>query len=323
VVYSEDPIVAVAPSPEAPAQEAEPPTETADPAPVDPRLEPMAIEEAIDAVTSADATTAFRAALTLAGDGAASSQAALRQALLRPPVIRLLSSVGFEDNRRMVPVGARSGLAKIFFALRDNGSDDARATIVALAQSRALDRLATELNDNPIDWLLLATASLRPPPAAVVRFWRAHARPDDGYTPLTIGALVQNGSGPALRLFGELLLGGAHGLDDRIGWIREEVPMNRHRPEILDFCADALGGRMPRPLKAAIIDSLFDYHYQWSHPDTHAGNPVEVVDMTGEAQIRYRGIAEQASAIPWLTEAQRVAVTRTLAALEVGFNTAP
>ena len=40
----------------------------------------------------------------------------------------------------------------------------------------------------------------------VVAFWDAHSQPDDGFGNVTIAALIENGSPPALQLFVSKLL---------------------------------------------------------------------------------------------------------------------
>jgi hypothetical protein len=92
-----------------------------------------------------------------------------------------------------------------------------------------------------IDLLIKACASLRPSPPEVVAFWEAHCQPDDGFANLTIAAVIENSSPPALELFVTSLLDPAHDESDKLEWLRQEVLTHRQNVELLRACRVGAG----------------------------------------------------------------------------------
>jgi hypothetical protein len=120
-----------------------------------------------------------------------------------------------------------------------------------------------------IDLLIRACAALRPSPPQVVEFWDAHCQPDDGFGNITVAALVENGSPPALQLFVTKLLDPAHELADKLEWLYQDVLPHRQDLELLRACRDALARGLGPPLDLTLVQVFFDYRPQeWYRPAT-------------------------------------------------------
>jgi hypothetical protein len=117
--------------------------------------------------------------------------------------------------------------------------------------------------------LIKACASLRPPPPEAIAFWEVHCLPEDGFCNLTIAAVIENGSVPALELFVKNLLDPAHAETDKLEWLRQEVLSNRHDLRLLHACGEALARGLGPPLDLALVQVLFDHRPgDWYRPAT-------------------------------------------------------
>jgi hypothetical protein len=120
-----------------------------------------------------------------------------------------------------------------------------------------------------IDLLIKACAEVRPSPPEVVEFWDAHCQPEDGFCNLTIAAVIENSSPPALALFVARLLDPAHDETDKLEWLRQEVLTHRLNLELLRACREALARGLGPPLDRALVEVIFDYRpVEWYRPAT-------------------------------------------------------
>jgi hypothetical protein len=120
-----------------------------------------------------------------------------------------------------------------------------------------------------VDLLVMACAVIKPAPPEVVKFWDAHCQPEDGYCHLTVQALVENGSPPALTLLAAKFTDSRFEDDDRLGWMRSSVLTHRNDPGLLTTCEQLLRGALAEPLKVGLVEALFDYKpAEWFAPAT-------------------------------------------------------
>ncbi len=102
---------------------------------------------------------------------------------------RLDSKVDYENA-----AGVRLRVSRLVEALGRNPAPSARKVFAAVAVDKGF--LA---EDERIIALIQASAYVRPALPELVKFWDDHCQPDDGFTPTTVTALVDNGSVPASR----------------------------------------------------------------------------------------------------------------------------
>lgn len=109
------------------------------------------------------------------------------------------------------------------------------------------------------DLLIGALSVVRPAPPPAVAFWERHCRPLDGFANLTIAALLDNRSLPALALFEAKMSDPGHDEATRVGWARYEVVPRRDDPGVLEGCGRLLAGTLPGTVRVALVEALFDY----------------------------------------------------------------
>jgi hypothetical protein len=190
----------------------------------------------------------------------------------------------------------------------------------ALAQNNAAHRVLTALTGQRAftsfeprqELLIRSLAAVRPAPEAAIRFWNLHAAPDAPYLTVTIDALADNGSEPALTLLATKLADSRLDREDRIAWMRDAVLRHRNEPAMLKMCRRLLDDNLAAQLKPSLVEALFDYREAWYLSDQPPPQP-DVRRASPEAVAELRGIGELALKQVRLTAAQRAAVERTLA----------
>jgi hypothetical protein len=168
---------------------------------------------------------------------------------------------------------------------------DASRAAVLVGLTGSATFLAQDLR---IDLLIKACASVRPSPPEIVAFWDAHCQPEDGFGNLTIAALIDNGSPPALELFVTKLLDAAHPEDDRVEWLRQNVLPHRHDVDLVRACRQVLARGLQPPLDLALVQVIFDYRpEEWYRPATVREAPA-TDGLTGPLVVEMLGLAAQA-----------------------------
>src|SRR5690349_18339748 len=136
--------------------------------------------------TETDPRRLVHAAQELAVSTSVQDQSALYQFLTHTDLLqRLDDDERYEGDRRLLRV------RRVIDRLRRNPAG--HATLAALAADRTF--LA---HPSRIDLMILACADLRPPPAQALQLWDHFSQPEDGFGFLTIEAIVQNGTPPAI-----------------------------------------------------------------------------------------------------------------------------
>ncbi len=243
-----------------------------------------------------DGRLVFEHALWLARSDDAADHAILREALTSREVVELLGNTTLDRGPRLrvEPLGHRWPLAQILFTLRDSEAASAPALLTHLAGDPLWSDETLDTPDAPADWLLLALASVRPPPAEVLRYWRRHARPGGGYANVTVSALVDNGSDEAIALSIRLLRDGRFPHDERAAWLRRDIAAARDRPEVLAVAEKLVASRrLPSRLHRRLIRDL---HGDWNdelEPDTRLSCPA-LDRVSPEAAEILRRIADSA-----------------------------
>jgi hypothetical protein len=115
---------------------------------------------------------------------------------------------------------------------------------------------------------------MRPPPPAAIAFWKRFSAPDDLCAEFVVRAEVENGSAPAIACFEEALQN--PGFEDELRriWMRRHVLEFRAQAEILAMADRLVTGpasRLPKPLKLALAEALFDHRpEEWYGPHAMA-----------------------------------------------------
>ena len=207
----------------------------------------------------------------------------------------------------------RLRLRRALEALRDNRSPVAHESILRLVRSETFTAVGSR-----VEMLLEATVSVRPAPPDLVAFWDTYSQPEDGFTPITIMVLVDNGSAPALALFERKVGDRAHDDAEKIAWMRADVLTHRNAAPLLESCERLLAGPLPKHLKSGLVDVLFDYRpAEWFRPGSSYAPP-PVSSYSPEARTVLGRIARHALAQIELTDRQRAAIKTTMETLGAG-----
>lgn len=193
----------------------------------------------------------------------------------------------------------------------------------ALAQNPAAHHVLTALTARRVftsfeprqELLIRSLAAVRPAPEAAIRFWNSHAAPDAPYLTVTIDALADNGSEPALDLLATKLADPRLDREDRIAWMRDAVLRHRNEPAMLKMCRRLLEGNLAAPLKPSLVEALFDYRESWYLSD-QPPRPPDIRRASPEAIAEFRAIGELALKQLRLTPPQRAAVQKARASTQ-------
>jgi hypothetical protein len=155
-------------------------------------------------------------------------------------------------------------LRRVLEELSRGKPEAAHATLIALTQNEPFISEPARA-----DLLITACAAVRPAPPEVVKFWDAHCLPEDGFGNLTVEALVNNGSPPAVALLAAKLRDARFEEEEKINWIRSSILTHRNDAPLLAACEDLLKHGLSESLRLALAESLFDYKpYEWFTPAT-------------------------------------------------------
>ena len=152
-------------------------------------------------------------------------------------------------------------IARIMEVLKKNPAPSARQLLAWLTQDVHFISEPTR-----VDLLIKATSIIVPPPPEVIAFWDRFSQPDDGYTPLTIEALITNRSMPALELLEKKFADPRHADEEKVDWMRTYLLPVRDDLEILQASHRMLMGSLPEKLRPALIEALYDYKPQAWYP---------------------------------------------------------
>jgi hypothetical protein len=265
---------------------------------------------AIGVVAPADASAAAPA-LVAALEDARSDVPARHASLLAN--LQTRSFLETVDTRADYADAAAQGLhvGQLVDALALNAAPSAQRAFRALTTSKTF--LA---DDERVIALIKAGVNVRPAPRELVRFWDRYSQPDDGFTPTTIGALVDNGSEPALRLLEQKLADPRHGADDKLGWMRTDMLRHRNDLPLLQASERLLKGRLPSRLRPALVEVLFDFRPgEWFKPDAGVSPPpLSAAPAPARAQLRKLGNLALRNVA--LNAGQKAAVERRLSELD-------
>lgn len=252
--------------------------------------------------TSKDPKALTRAAAQLSRSSQASDHEALLKALNSE---KFLFQLNAEEEYAGDPHRLR--IRRILEVLEENSAPVAWDTILKLTKSQVFIREAGR-----VDLLIQITAIIRPAPPELVAFWDRHSQPEDVFTPLTITALVENGSEPALELFERKMLDPGHETEEKIIYFRSDVLTHRNSEAVIQSCERLLKGHLQEALKPELIDVLFDYKpAEWYTPSDFY-NPPPLSSYSKAAREELRKLGRYLLQNLELMETRKDAVRRTL-----------
>lgn len=185
----------------------------------------------------------------------------------------------------------RLRVAGVLQILSENPSPGASKVLLALTTSSAfLEHRAR------VDLLIEALVQIRPAPQQAVAFWDRHFQPEDGYSGVTVWALLDNGSAPAIALFEKKLLDTRFPETERRYWLTACVLQHRNDLPLLEGCDRLLASRLEEPYRLLLVDVLFNYKpdewygaRHWYKPPPRAKASIEAlrqIDILGRKVLQ-------------------------------------
>ena len=255
--------------------------------------------------SSSDPKALKTAAEHLAASRQPEDHAALKPFLADPAFLGRLNSPN--DYDRLRPKHLR--LWWILDVLSRNIAPSAHRVLVELT---AMPAYNDDEKPSCADLLIQACARIRPAPPEVVAYWDRHCRPDDGYASLTIEALLENSSPPALALLEKKMAEPGHEDDTKMTWMHKSILPRRNDLAVLQCCYRMLTGTLPSSLRSALVETLFDYRpNEWYTARSPVARPPRHL-MTDPAKDELRKIGEFALKKMNLKEDLRKKVKKTL-----------
>jgi|WetSurMetagenome_2_1015567.scaffolds.fasta_scaffold08391_5 hypothetical protein len=170
---------------------------------------------------------------------------------------RLDSPQDYRNNASFLRV------ARILRALKESSQPSARQVLVGLTQAPEFVE-----SGNRADFLIKAVVIFRPPPPPVLKFWDNHCQPEDGFMHLTMNALVENGTEPAIALLQKKFAQQGFEDDERLWWMRTCILTHRNDLPLLRGCLQMLSQGLSEHLRPSLVEALFDFRsFEWHGPD--------------------------------------------------------
>jgi len=242
-------------------------------------------------------------ALALARSFDETNHVILRSALLSGEFLEKLDS----DEEYLNSAARRLRVARVLDALSKNDSPHARVTLTKLTENEMF-------LEEPVRtvYLIESTARLKPPPPAVIDFWKTQSDPDEGLPALVVSALVENGTPDALKLLEMIMADPRQDKEDKTIWIRSDILEHRDDFLLLQSCERMLNGGLPEDLRPVLVEALFDYRPEkWYSPSFNYSPPDRRL-ASEQALDQLRKIGRLALSSMMLTVRQKETVRKTL-----------
>lgn len=253
--------------------------------------------------TSKDSKELLKAALVLARSKESRDHAALLEYLRRADFLNRLDSAEEYGNA----AAKRLRISRVIEALSMNDAPSAHSTFTALTRDAVFLKA-----DQRIDELIRFSAGIRSTPEALVSFWDKYSQPDDGFSNLTIKALIENGTAPAMEVLEQKMADPRHEEEEKIGWMRGFFVAHRDDLFLLRSVEKMLQGKLPVQLRPHLVEVIFDYKpEEWYRPATIV-NPPDRRKADQRVREQLRRLGQIALQLPNLTDAQKSAVKKTL-----------
>jgi hypothetical protein len=154
-------------------------------------------------------------------------------------------------------------VARILRALKESSQASARQILVGLTEATGFTA-----NWDRADLLIQAVVIFRPPPPPVLKFWDDRCQPEDSFMHLTVRALVENGTEPAMALLQKKFAQPGFEDEERLWWMRTSILTHRYDLPLLRACQRMLLQGLPEHLRPSLVEALFDFRsFEWHGPD--------------------------------------------------------
>lgn len=262
---------------------------------------------ALGVSATANPTTPLAAALADAQSVDATRHASLLAKLQTEAFLAALDSpADYAEAARL-----RLHVDQVVEVLARNAEPSARSAFATLTSNRVYIA-----DDDRITGLIRASVYVRPATPTLVKFWDKYSRPDDGFTHITIDALVGNGTPPAIALLERKFADASHPDEDKVAWMHTSLLTHRNDPDLLLGCDHLLRGKLKAKLRPQLVESLFDYRPgEWFRPALRYSPPA-LAAAPVDALQRLKQMGAYVLKSVALSPEQRAAVQKRLTEVE-------
>jgi hypothetical protein len=183
----------------------------------------------------------------------------------------------------------RLHVAGVLQILSENPSPSAQKVLLSLTTSPVFLE-----HRSRVDLLIQALVKIKPAPQQAVLFWDKHFQPEDGYSGVTVWALLDNGSAPAIALFEKKMLDVRFPETERRYWLTACVLQHRNDLPLLQGCDRLLASRLEDPYRLLLVDVLFDYKPDDWYGVAHWYKPPPRAKASKEALEQLRVVGRKA-----------------------------
>lgn len=252
--------------------------------------------------TSDDSKQLLFSALALARSKETDNHKKLLEFLNRPEFINRLDTP--EDYRNTSTKILR--VTRVVKVLSENDAPSAQSAYVGLTKS-------ANFLENParVDALIIYSANVRDRASDLVKFWDKYCQPEDGFSNLTVRALVKNGTESAMEVLVEKTADLNHPEEDKMYWLRNIFLPHRNDFLLLKSFEEMLRGKLNQDLRPYLVEIIFDYKPEWYRPHSRA-NPPDRAKLGFKEREQLNRLGKIALQIPDLTDEQKQAVENTL-----------
>jgi len=224
---------------------------------------------------------------------------------------RLFARLSTESGLAAIEApGAYEGLAEnlrladVLLALADNPAPSSDSLLTRLVQTPEFIGQWQRK-----DLLITALASLDEPSPDVIEFWQSNSEPGALHRNSVMYAVCSNASSGAAAVMAENLANTMHGESERIAWMRGPLLSNRNQLEILKASGKLLGETLEPPMRAHLVEALFDYQPRLWYRVDHPPQPPEPEAFSDVARASYRELAQLALEHSTMNDDLRARVT--------------
>ncbi len=163
--------------------------------------------------------------------------------------------------------------------------------------------------------LIEASAAAAHPGPKLIELWRSQLNPEADELESTIDALVSSESPAAVRLLEEAFTSEAFDTEQVVAWFRGPVLRHRQDDELLAGLERILeGNRLGAKRRFALVEALFEYRPKdWYIGTGPPPAPPKRSDLTDEARVRLRSVADWALRDGLIPAARRTEIEAELA----------
>ncbi len=256
------------------------------------------------AATTKDRGTLYDAALKAAASTDGAEHQALRSRLTTQPVLDLLDTrTEYENPPKTLHI------AGVIKQLMDNRTPVADETLNALASNDLFTSILPRQH-----LMIMAMVPVRPASKEAVDLWRRHSQPKAPYKHVSMDAMADNGTEPAIALFEEVMASPAHNHDHKIMWMQDPILRHRNNPIMLAMCERLLLQTLAVEIRPHMVSALFEHREQW-YLVCDPPEPPELASTPAPGKLTLRRIGEHALANIQLETRTRAAVEATLQVL--------